>query len=965
MGRARADTAGRGRTGAPVAGAPLLERDDELAVLRDAFEAAAGGSGRLVAIEGQAGLGKSSVLAAAAEMAREAGADLLRARGGELEREFPFGVALQLFEPRLAQARAGERDALLDGAAALARPLFDPSEVGGGEPDVLFSRVHGLYWLTSNLAEAGPLVIAIDDVHWSDSPSLRFLLYLAHRLEDSPVALVVALRPEEQGSGSGLVRQLVSNPLAQTVRLAPLSAAGVEQLVRDAFPDCHEAFSSACAEVTGGNPFLLKELLAELAAEGIEPTAASAPRIGSYAPDAVSRSVLIRLLRLPDAASRLARAAAVLGDDAALRHAADLAELDSSLACEAAAALESAGVLEPGEPLRFTHPLVRSAVYGDMPAAERSAAHLRAARLLGRAGEQPERVAAHLLAAPPTGERWVVDALLTAGERAAAKGAPDSALHLLRRALEEPPAADQRAGVLLALGEAEAASGQADAFRHLAEAAELVDDGVSARAAVRFKLGRRLIMAGRFGEAAETFDRALAELNGGDKDLATALEAGFISAARLDVSRRPEALERLERLLQSPPAGSSSTERLLLGTIAFERAISGEARAEVIRLALRAIEGGAILSEDAGDAAGFSGAVIALGWADELDAAEAALTAAVDHARRVGSVLQFARASLFRAFVYFRKGRLLEAIADATVALDNTTLASDVGGPGPSAVLAQALMERGDLEAAGAALDLPDVEARWGGTAPYAYYLEARGRLELSRGDARRALDTFLECGHLLEGLRAPNPAMVAWRSWGAWAANRLGARDQAVELAEEELRLARRFGAPRATAIALRALASLEGGAEALARLREAADLLEGSQARLEQARTLVDLGAALRRDNQRTAAREPLERGLELARICGASALVERGSDELAAAGGRPQRAVLGGVESLTASERRVAEMAAAGLTNREIAQRLFVTVKAVQWHLRNCYRKLSVSSREELPAVLAKGDGGRPTG
>jgi DNA-binding NarL/FixJ family response regulator len=199
------------------------------------------------------------------------------------------------------------------------------------------------------------------------------------------------------------------------------------------------------------------------------------------------------------------------------------------------------------------------------------------------------------------------------------------------------------------------------------------------------------------------------------------------------------------------------------------------------------------------------------------------------------------------------------------------------------------------------------------------------------------------------------NPAVLAWRSHLALALLGLDRRDEALELAREEVELARGWGAPRPIGVALRARGLAEGGAEGIETLRESLAVLEGSSALLERARSLVELGAALRRANQRADARELLKQGLDLAVRSRAMPLVEQAEQELAATGARPRRLLLSGVESLTASERRVAGFAAEGLSNKDIAQALFVTTKTVEVHLSNVYRKLGIGSRSELPQAL----------
>jgi DNA-binding CsgD family transcriptional regulator len=227
-------------------------------------------------------------------------------------------------------------------------------------------------------------------------------------------------------------------------------------------------------------------------------------------------------------------------------------------------------------------------------------------------------------------------------------------------------------------------------------------------------------------------------------------------------------------------------------------------------------------------------------------------------------------------------------------------------------------------------------------------YLEM-GRLEQALADFRRA-------GELAASIGGENPAYCAWRSQAALALHRSGQGEAAQELAREELELSRRWGAPRAIGFSLRALGLTEGGSIGQGLLREAVDVLADSPARLEHARALIDLGAALRRANSRSEARKHLREGVDLAHQCGAGALVSRANEELAATGAHPRSVMLSGLESLTASERRVAQMAAEEASNKDIAQALFVTVKTVEVHLSRVYRKLDIQSRRQLAGALS---------
>jgi len=204
--------------------------------------------------------------------------------------------------------------------------------------------------------------------------------------------------------------------------------------------------------------------------------------------------------------------------------------------------------------------------------------------------------------------------------------------------------------------------------------------------------------------------------------------------------------------------------------------------------------------------------------------------------------------------------------------------------------------------------------------------------------------------------MREPNPAAnLPWRSDLALLHARLGERHRAAELIAEDVMLAREFGAPHALGIALRAAGLIEGGAVGLQQLAEAADLLDGSGFDLEFARTPTERGAALRRAGRRRDAQHILRRGLDVATRCGTLALAKQAREELRLAGARPRRGRIRGIDALTASERRVASMAAGGMTNREIAQALFITLRTVETHLTTIYRKLDIAGRERLSEAL----------
>ena len=238
-----------------------------------------------------------------------------------------------------------------------------------------------------------------------------------------------------------------------------------------------------------------------------------------------------------------------------------------------------------------------------------------------------------------------------------------------------------------------------------------------------------------------------------------------------------------------------------------------------------------------------------------------------------------------------------------------------------------------------------------------AMLLLARGRLRAAQRRLDAALADMRAAGDIAVRIGAISPSSLAWRSDAALVSMALGERDRAERLARGELGLARTFAAPRTLGVALRAAGVVVGGAEGEALLREAAMTLDAAGAALESARAVVDLGALLRRSNRRADARELLREGLDIAHRAGAVALADQAETELRATGARPRRARLTGLDALTASERRVAELAAQGMTNREIAQALFVTARTVEGHLTRTFQKLDLHSREDLRGASSR--------
>jgi DNA-binding CsgD family transcriptional regulator/tetratricopeptide (TPR) repeat protein len=931
----------------------LLEREAELATLEGIVSQT---GGLLLAIEGPPGIGKTALLGEAKSRGHEAGMQVLTARGSELERSFSFGVVRQLFEPLLASLPDAERDEALSDAAALAEPLFNPQQLAAETgTDSSLATLHGLYWLAANLAGSRPLLLAIDDLHWCDLPSLRWLAYLLPRMEGLAVSVVVGLRPAEEGEDPGLLDQIVSDPLATVIRPAPLSAEATARFLREALsPEAEDAFCAACREETGGNPLLLRELVHAIAVEGLAPTAANLPHLRELEARAGSRAVSLRLSRLQPEATALAQSVAILGEDADPRQAAELAGLDELAASEAAEALVRVDVLRAQQRLGFVHPLIGAAVYESLTALERDRGHERAAGLLAAGGAEPERVAAQLLRSPPAGNSEAVATLREAARRAATRGASESAVAYLRRALAEPPRDAERAEVLVEVGSAEMrVSGEA-AVEHLQAARELIDDPVR-RAEIALLLGRQLYLL-RGEESDAVLTKALEDLDGAEPELERLLQAGLITNDMFAPALHHHAVELLERV-RGRPADTTLGEKVLLSLLAHHDARAGKPAAEVVPVARRALAEGTLVREDASGTA-FIPPVFVLAMAD-LDEALVIFEDALAEAHRRGSALAFAAAKVFRLPLLVWRGDLVEAEAEAREAL----ALGRAWGPTArffghgSAFLADALMEQGKLDEATAALASIAFRESSLDSERVLFLRDSSARLRILRGDLAGGVEQLLEEGRRFDAVGSRNPAFIAWRSPAALALLQLDRREEARQLATEELELARAWGAPRALGAALRVAGLAEGATAGLALLEEAVQVVQDSPVKLEHAKARTELGAALRRANRRAEAREHLRHAVELATICGATSLRDRAERELLATGARPRRIALSGVASLTPSERRVAEMAAEGPTNREIAQALFVTQRTVEVHLTSIYRKLAINSRSQLASALAE--------
>jgi DNA-binding NarL/FixJ family response regulator len=924
----------------------LLERDRELALLRRLVDDAVAGQGGIALIEGPAGIGKSRLLATVRDQASDR-MTVLSARCGELERDFSFGAVRQLFEPL---ARMDRGAAALTGAAApAAGVLGSPSdEEGLGEGS--YAALHGLYWAVTELAEERPLLLALDDLHWSDRPTLRFVAYLARRLEGAPVLLAATLRSTDPGTDPNLIAEVAADPLCTSVRPGPLGVEAVSALVRARLgDDADPRFCAACHAATGGNPLLLRQLLGALADDGVLPVAGQADAVRRVGPRAVGRTVLRRLNQLSPDAIAVARAVAVLGDSATVATVGGLTGLDDLAVARAAGELARSDVLLADQSLRFVHPLVREAVYRDQSTAERELQHARAADVLARAHHSGEEVAAQLLHAPRRGDATTVEALRDAARRASRRGGPESAVAYLTRALDEPPPPHLRSTTLLELGLVEADMSAPDCARHLGEALGDVDDP-AVRANACFALVAALLFTGEAPEGSALARRTAAELPAGMDDERQLLESIELLAVSFG-GGDPNGL--WERALRRAPAGERTLgSKFLAAVTAFVIAADAGPTAAVEAMALDALDGDLLV--DSGNGLMWSATMVALTLAESPHMGPLADRLRAEVHRRGGN---FATASVeLWAGAYLLGTGALEEAGDALAEahrLQEPFGSDPIGWSWSRGMLAlQRVMvgRTAEVRDVLGARPAPD-----NATDGANFWRRALAELLLGEGDAAEALVLAREMSQVSDYVR--HPTWNSWRSIAGRALGMLGRDEEALETLNEELALAQRCGAPGVVGRCQRQLGEQEGPA-GLERLEEAVRVLTPSPARLERARALAAFGSALRREGRPADAREPLREALELAEACGCQPLVETARSELYAAGARPRTAALSGVAALTAREARVATLAADGRTNREIAQSLYVTPKTVEVHLSSAYRKLGIRSRRELPAAMTVG-------
>ncbi|MFE4663516.1 AAA family ATPase [Streptomyces sp. NPDC056716] len=928
----------------------LVEREIQVRRLRELLADCLVGRGGVAALSGPVAGGKTELLHVLGEHAAAAGAVVLHATARCSESGVELGVMGQIF--RHQHFSPADRERAL-------RPYEPGPAIAPCDADLLThspipAQVSQVHWqLLRALAERTPVVMIVDDLHFADAASLDTLTYVGRLLRTTRLLLVVAERDTASGTSTTELSwrtSLVRQPHVTRLRVRPLTPAGTRELLTELIGP-HLAGAS-WHRLSGGNPLLLRAL----AEDHHDRTAGLPPPAG---PGLVEPSVGEEYGRAVDACVRragerhrdTARALAVLDASGSARHLARLTGRPHHLVDQALAALDGFGVLDEG---RYRHPVARAAVLAGMPAAERALLHRHAARLLHAAGEPASTVAVHLAAARHSEEPWAFPVALEAAREALRRDDTSFAEACLDVAEAAAGDEDRRVTVTVLRSLVDYRTDPDTACRRLRPLIAALREGRLSGCQIVTLLGRLLwtggndeiaLALGRLERSAEALDaRVTAEYH--------AVRQGLY-ASHPGLLPRPAARPRPPR--RSLARGAEGAPPRMSGVL--NRLLRSGPGPDAVRSAELALQ---TTTLDDGSFPAVHQALSVLVYADRADLAAPWCDRLVGEAAARDVPTWQALFAALRAEAAMRQGDVLLAEGCARQALGLLSLrgwGALIGSP--LATLELAAAATGRAEAGGppvAALPEQLFQTRFG-----VQYLHARGRWRLSVNLLHGALDDLTRCGRLMREWDIDLPAFVPWRGDAVTALLRLGRTEEARRLAVEQLAMVP-VTQPRARGMALHTAASVADSRRRATLLRESADLLDAAGDRLELARVLADLSEVHTRAGQSGRARMVARQALDIAEDQGLAPLSRR----LAARQAPPARPERGGgtgrVGVLSSSEAQVASLAVAGLSNREIAEKLFITVSTVEQHLTHTYRKLRVKGRSDLPlSLLAAVDGG----
>ncbi|WP_217145656.1 LuxR family transcriptional regulator [Streptomyces sp. AC627_RSS907] len=895
----------------------FVERQEQLDGFTAVLEECQAGQGRTLSVVGPLTSGKTALLRAFAERADEAGFQTLWATGARTERELPLGLAGQI--------------------------RHDLDTTGHPDRTTLIREVHGLATALLASSRHTPLLLVVDDLHHLDPLSLSCLLHVARRTRRARLLIAVGAGDLVEPTDPQLYAELMVLASDHHLELPPLSRRGVGELLTEALGDrsC-EALVDACTRASGGNPLLIRTFIADLRGAG----ETGLDRDGQALPGRAYTAAVRRYVDRCDPDTRRVLAATALLDrcpPTGMLTLARLAEVDTAAARRALASLKNSGLVTDG---RLPHPAAGQAVLDQLPPAALTELHLRAARFLYEEGSAPLPVARHLLAAGRAPD-WAGPVLGAAADGLLGTGDTEPAVSLLRLAHDGAADVSERDTLKVALLRAEWRTDPAAAGHRLGQLTAAVRAG-RLSVAERVSTAHCLLWMGRTAEAVEIIDSL------------TALEPDAEESAEIRFLTVWARFTHPGLLGSEPTHPHTPRRRPAEGVVNIREALAqaletvrdkGPDNAVVVT-AERVLP----RSPLRGDGTALHRAALTiLVCADHLETAGQWTDRLLAQAGERGASSWQAVLLAIRADIALRSGRLADAQRNAEVALNTMSReswAAAVGVPLGTALLA--LTARGRLAEAGRLLDQPVPEATfqtvWG-----LHYLRARGAYYLAAGIPEAALDDFTTCGDLMARWDLDLPALVPWRVDAARAHLALDQTQQARALAESQLT---QMGPEpsRTKAAALRVLAAVSPLTQRPTLLREAAEMLRGCGDRLELAHTLADLSQAQRSLGDFHRARMTVRRACTLAGDCQADALRQRllpDVDDAVPEGADESYAEA--FNSLSDAERRVAVLAAQGNTNRQISNKLLVTVSTVEQHLTKVYRKLNVTRRADLLVKL----------
>ncbi|WP_308129875.1 ATP-binding protein [Kitasatospora aureofaciens] len=945
----------------------LRDRDAELrsaetAVDKLCREFAAGGTeiGELLTISGRPGIGKTSLLHEVRRTAKlRDGATVLFARGGEQQVKEPYHVLRQLLQPALTGLEPGEFRQVMGTWEEVVGPAMGLKQPKAGARRLDPQGVRdGLDYVLTQLApRRAPLVMIVDDLHWSDLESLSWLTQFAVRARELPVLLVFAFR-EDENDWQSEARQHHGTVLKLATRkheLNRLSLGSVTDIIRAELGDkAEDAFCYEFWTVVNGNPYEAVALLDQVRDQDLDPVEENSVQLRELAVDANGMTLKTWLDRLGASTLRFAWACAMLGTDIRIDLATRISTQSAEGARDSIKQLRKQRVLTqtPNGNLEFVHPLIGSSIYNTMPEATRTGMHGVAAAEIENAGLGLLAASRHLVETfSGEGDDRTVRKLRKAAAEHLLIGAPEAAQRCLHRALNEPPADDIRAEVLYELGCSALLTDPGATVNQLKLALD-PDEGPlrpALRVDATFRLSEVLAHSGELREAALVCQREAAEIEDDPAGKLRLQAASFMwHAFRKSEEDGPGRSQRLGELCDSL-TGREAADRAVLAMRAWDLTLRGEPTTDALAYADDVLESGRLPK--------------GLGWTDSTWGFElpSMLGLTYTYNDRIAqaerlfadAIIQFEVAGwsgAHRGFAYFlmglarfRRGLLAEAEDFLRRAL---RLSERIGPKLPLAwdavgVLVDTLLARGRVDEAW------ELANRFGFHPPYhdtAMVLpdapSLYGKLLVAKKRYAGAAAALTEAGAQLEAR--------GWRNtvWAPWAGHLAIAiaqdePDRAREYAQKAIRDARTFGTASAIGTALRLHAEIEDGQQAVELLQEAVRYLGQSPAGYEHAVALVELGAALRRVGRLDDAQEYLYQGIELAQHCSAEGLVDQARRELANYGLRPNR--LGDFrETLSQPEWDVARLAARGVPPQRIADELGVQLGLVNRRLAAVYRK-----------------------